>query len=97
MGQPKYKLKNCMEDLVWQYMEQILHCYEGLCNCDRCRYDIFAIALNSLPARYVVSDLGETYTKIQMLDNEFRVSVMTAISLAVDIVKSHPRHDDKVS
>jgi competence protein ComFB len=88
----RFKIRNCMEEIVWQYIDQVLESYDGLCKCERCKYDIFALALNNVASRYVVTDLGETYTKIQMLDHHFRAEIFTVISIATGIVKNNPRH-----
>lgn len=88
-----FKIKNCMEDVVLQNVDQVLKDYGDICKCEQCRCDIIALTLNEMPPRYVVSTLGETYTKTKVLDIQFKVDIFTAISKAVDIVKNNPRHD----
>lgn len=86
-------VKNYMEDLVWDHIDRIM-AKSNTCSCEKCRYDIAALALNFLPPRYVVTDKGETYTRIKALEQQFYVDVITAISHAVLVVNSRPHHDE---
>jgi competence protein ComFB len=81
-----------MEDAVTQYVDAVLKNYDDMCKCQQCRYDIMALVLNELEPRYVVSHIGETYTKAQLLDTQFRIDVVTAISNAANKVRANPRH-----
>lgn len=87
-------IKNYMENLVWDHLDQII-ANSNACNCEKCRYDIAALALNFLPPRYVVTDKGETYTRVKALEQQFNVDVITAISHAIQIVHSRPHHEDR--
>lgn len=86
------ELKNFMEDLVMQQIDAIISTSSNVCSCEKCRYDIAAMALNILPARYVVTTKGETYTKIKAQEQQFVVDIITAITAGIDIVKNHPHH-----
>ena len=85
-------IKNYMEDIVWQQLDSILASQRKVCTCERCRYDIAAMALTILPARYVVTEKGETYTKIKAQEQQFVVDIITAITAGINIVKNHPHH-----
>lgn len=87
------ELKNYMESLVWQHVEEVVANNQGACQCERCRYDIVALALNFLPPRYVVTQKGETWAKIKALEQQFYVDVVSAITNAVTIVRSTPHHN----
>lgn len=89
------ELKNCMEDIVWQSLDEMLSTREDICKCKKCRYDIMALALNFLPPRYVVTDAGETFAKVDSLEQQFSVDVLTAITNAMIIVGTRPRHDEE--
>jgi len=91
-GRNDLELKNYMETLVWQYLDEVVGSHKELCQCDRCRYDIVALALNFLPPRYIVTDKGETWAKVKVLEQQFYVDVLTALSHAITIVKSRPHH-----
>ncbi|SDE84311.1 late competence development ComFB family protein [Sporomusa acidovorans] len=86
------QLKNYMEDLVWQRLDEVMVANPQACNCENCRYDIAALALNFLPPRYVVTDTGETYTRIKALESQFNIDIVTAITHALQIVSSKPHH-----
>jgi len=85
-------LKNYMETFVWEYLDEILKKYPAICQCDICRHDIVAIALNNLPPKYIVREKGELYSKIDTLDTQYRIDVITALTRAAMIVKDQPRH-----
>jgi competence protein ComFB len=89
------RLKNYMEDVVLQYIDVVLKNYDDMCKCEQCRYDIMAIVLNELAPRYVVSNIGETYIKTQLLESQFRTDVVAAISNAANRVMAKPRHNVK--
>lgn len=86
-------LKNYMEDLVWEKIDEVLLQYPKACKCDFCRYDIAALALNSLPTRYIATRKGEIYTRINTLEQQFDVDITTALTRAIQIVSVHPRHE----
>ena len=49
-------------------------------------------ALNDLPPKYVVTEKGELYSKINTLEQQFEVDVVAAITKAAVLVKRRPRH-----
>ncbi|HOH89167.1 MAG TPA: late competence development ComFB family protein, partial [Bacillota bacterium] len=65
------------------------------CKCDKCRLDIIALALNSLPSKYVVSAKGELYAKVSELEQQFDIDVGTAIIKAAFLVNENPRHNEE--
>ncbi|HHV60461.1 MAG TPA: late competence development ComFB family protein [Clostridiaceae bacterium] len=86
-----YKLKNYMEDIVKALMGEILDDI-NVCKCEKCRMDISAIALNNLPPKYIVTEKGELYLKLNTLKQQFEVDVISAITHAAIMVKRNPRH-----
>ena len=82
-----------MEDLVMQQLDTVIASNKGVCGCQQCRHDIAAIALTILPAHYVVTPKGETYTKIKAMDIQFTVNIISAITEGIETVKSHPHHE----
>ena len=84
--------KNYMEDVVKQFIDQVLKDIK-VCNCKRCRLDILAISLNDLPPKYIVSNKGELYTKIEALKQQFEVDVLASLTKAAILVKERPRHE----
>lgn len=65
----------------------------GVCDCDQCAADILAFALNQLPPRYVVSQVGATAMKVQALTFQNNADVKSAIYKGADLIRQHPRHD----
>jgi len=83
-----------METLVDNALPQVYKSLPEACRCDGCQSDIKAIALNSLPPKYVSSDKGEVYTKTSSLSQQQEVDVIQAITKAISIVTGNPRHDN---
>lgn len=86
-----FKLKNTMEEVVARNIDSILNVM-NICKCEKCRMDIMAISLNDLPAKYVVTEAGELYTKVRELGQQFEVNVETAIIKAAIFVTKNPQH-----
>jgi competence protein ComFB len=86
------QLKNYMETLVWQQIDEVIAGHKDICTCEQCRYDIAALALNFLPPRYIVTQSGEMWTKVKALEQQFYVDIVTALTNAITLVKSRPHH-----
>ncbi|MDR1560562.1 MAG: late competence development ComFB family protein [Clostridiales bacterium] len=86
-------IKNYMEDCVSDMLDRVLSEIHS-CTCEKCKYDITAIALNSLPSKYVVTKRGQLYTKVASLQQQFDVDLIAAITKAAVIVNRNPRHNN---
>lgn len=86
------RIKNYMEDIVEMFLDNIIKDMD-VCKCDQCRADIIAIVLNQLPTKYVVTKEGETYSKTNILIQQFEIDVISAIAKATELVKKNPRHE----
>ncbi len=86
------QIKNYMEEIVFGQMKEVLNDI-NVCTCDKCILDIAAIALNDLPPKYIVTEKGELYSKLNTLSQQFEVDVVAAITKAAVLVKRKPRHD----
>ena len=86
------KMKNYMEDCVINILSTVIGSRD-ICQCERCKMDIIACALNKLPAKYVVSDAGDIYTRIQVMHSQFKSDITTAVTQAVELISANPRHD----
>ncbi|PHV69576.1 competence protein ComFB [Sporanaerobium hydrogeniformans] len=82
---------NYMEHLVKKQLDEVLKRYE-CCKCPQCKRDMYAYALNLLPAKYVTSLEGEAFTKLEMLDASARVKLITVTTEAVHTVIQNVRH-----
>lgn len=84
-------LKNHMEviveALVKQHMPEI-----DMCQCEHCRLDAMALALNRLQPAYVVSDRGELFASIDATYLQNQVDAEIAVLNALQMVKDSPRH-----
>lgn len=85
-------IKNYMEEIVFNLINEVLEDI-NVCNCEKCTMDIAAIALNDLPPKYIVTEKGELYSKINALKQQFEVDVIAAITKAAVLVKRKPRHE----
>lgn len=88
------KLKNCMEEAVADMLDDVIKDMD-ICKCERCRYDIAAIALNHLPPRYVVTEEGEIYARTNELAVQFAADIISEIIRAVEVVSKYPNHEVK--
>ncbi len=85
---------NLMEELV----DRLINAYiseTGCCDCEQCRADIRAYALNHLPPRYVVSTSGGIFVRVNALTHQSQADIATAIMKGIRVVTKHPRHNIK--
>ena len=87
-------MKNYMEEIVQNKMPDILKSMPDICTCDRCTMDMLAFALNCCPPKYVVTTKGKVYAKLNVLQGQFDVDVIRAITDAAVRVGKAPRHDN---
>ena len=86
------ELVNYMEKLVKSKLEDVLNMRKDICHCEQCKLDIMAVALNNLTPRYIVTDRGKLYTRLDMMEVQFGVDILMAISKGIKVVTEHPRH-----
>lgn len=86
------ELKNVIEDLVREKLDEYLEKRDDICKCKQCKLDILAIVLNNFPPKYIVTKKGEAYSRLNALSLQFNVDILTAIIQACEIVKRNPRH-----
>lgn len=80
-----------MEDLVREKLDEIIDTLD-CCKCEQCRTDILSYALNRLSPKYVSTDVGRAYAKLDTLSLQFEVDLMAALYEAAEKVKKNPRH-----
>jgi competence protein ComFB len=83
---------NVTEIIAQAKVAEVIEMMEA-CTCPKCVYDILAIALNSLPTRYVTTDLGKQFIQLNSYKKQFETDVVAALIKACQIVKDSPRHD----
>ncbi|MCR4434243.1 MAG: late competence development ComFB family protein [Clostridiales bacterium] len=86
------QIKNYMEEIVFNLIKEVLADI-NVCTCEKCVLDIAAVALNDLPPKYIVTERGEIYSRIETLKQQFEVDVIAAITKAAVLVKRKPRHE----
>lgn len=87
------ELKNFMEDIVLSKMEEVLRQYPNCCTCENCKRDIAILALNHLPPRYISTEKGHIFARVESMGSEYAVETVTQIADAIEIVMAHPRHE----
>ena len=88
------KLVNVTEEIVRGLVSFLLHGveYPTFCHCEQCEMDVAAIALNSLPARYVASEESRDAAFNQMNTPESIEEINKQIIRALHLVKQYPSH-----
>ncbi len=85
-------VKNHMEIVVEQALEDMMKRDPEICDCDACQADVMAFTLNQLPPKYYVTEQGGVYNKANELTIQFAADVTRALVTAIEKVKGHPRH-----
>lgn len=85
-------IHNYMEDVVKDMLEELILKRENICKCEKCKFDMIAWALNRLPAKYVVSDKGRIFTKLQEVEIQFRADVVRELTKAISHISKNPQH-----
>ncbi|MDR1703999.1 MAG: late competence development ComFB family protein [Clostridiales bacterium] len=87
-------LKNYMETVVEELLGYGMKSAE-CCECEICKADVAAIALNNLPPQYVAG--REIYAKLNTMRQQFYVDVLTEVTKAASVVAKSPRHDSIIT
>lgn len=88
---------NIVEQLIWDYIDEVLDRKPGICRCETCRMDMVAYALNRVKPRYAVTDKGETIARAQFLDRQLYLDIIVNLTEAANIVSAKPRHEVGIS
>jgi len=86
-------LINTMEKAVTAQLHELQPRFPQVCFCKRCQLDIIALALNSLPPRYVVTCEGEVYARTSQLRQQYCTDITVALIQAIRKVHNCPRHN----
>lgn len=85
---PEVAVRTLLDEVLGNYARK----YPDICRCERCRDDIMALALNSLPVKYVVTNQGTIITRTVYECIGGKVQVIAAITSAIQKVQKNPRH-----
>ncbi len=86
------EMKNTMEGLVEKALNEYLENKNGICQCEKCKLDMKAYALNKLPAHYIVNQRGFIHEKMDEMQTQFSVDVLKVVIEAVQQISKRPRH-----
>lgn len=87
-------LINVMEKLVDDKLAEMLK-GENCCKCEQCLEDMKAKALNQLPPKYVSSQRGALFSKLDAVSRQNSVSLNVAVANAIACISAHPSHPPK--
>lgn len=85
--------RNIMESIVEEKYDEIKDTLD-CCQCEQCRSDVIAFALNHLPAKYVVTRKGELYAKYSGVGEQYRIDILSQLAQGVSLVRQHPNHEN---
>ncbi|NLP30858.1 MAG: late competence development ComFB family protein [Clostridiales bacterium] len=84
-------LLNVTEKLVFEYVDEIMGKLK-VCNCPTCKNDVIALALNSLPQKYVTTHAGKQFLLLDTYRKQYETDIISALTKACVRVKVSPRH-----
>ena len=84
-------LVNILEELVKGTIDSIMPTM-NMCNCEICRLNACAIALNVLTPHYVTTTKGGLIAKVITEERANQIQVLVETTKALMIVKEHPLH-----
>ncbi len=86
------QLSNVMEVVVAEKLSAHIGAFNMTCTCDRCLSDVLALALNELPAKYIVNDALEPVVRAaHEADQDEATKVLAVLSYATKKVSDAPR------
>ncbi len=86
------KLKNIIEDIATDFMDNCLAMRYHICTYPSCKKDMLAYVLSHVPAKYVTTDKGALHIIIDQTRLEKEAEIARAVISAVEIVSKNPRH-----
>ena len=90
----KYRVMNVVESIAKDNVLEIMDRME-MCTCPKCTCDVLALAMNSLPTKYVTTDAGKQFAKLDTYKRQFETDVDIALMKACMTVKEFPLHEEE--
>lgn len=87
-------LINIAELMVRENVDMVMRKL-NVCPCRSCYNNVLALALNSLPTKYVTTNKGRQYFQLDAYRNHYETDVLAALTKACVRVKAAPRHGEK--
>lgn len=91
MLEPSEELINIAEVLAREKLSLVMDRMK-VCMCKTCVNDVLALALNSLPTKYVTTDAGKQYFQRDEYKKQYETEILAALTKACVRVKASPRH-----
>jgi competence protein ComFB len=89
--QSELLLVNIVEELVRQTVDYLISTM-AMCDCNICRLNACAIALNALNPHYVTTTKGALLTRIPSEMKNYQAQILVEATKALMIVKENPLH-----
>lgn len=86
------QIRNYMEDIVSDALEELLVQKDDICKCQKCKLDMMVWALNRLHPKYSVSEKGRFFTKLEEEEVQSKADVVRELAKAITNVSKNPRH-----
>ncbi|MCI1930530.1 MAG: late competence development ComFB family protein [Clostridia bacterium] len=87
----EYQYVNVFEEIVKSRIDEFLKLFD-VCTCPRCKVDVMALALNGLPAKYIVVDSSYVSPLLNFFSSQYKGAVTAQLSRACSVVKNNPHH-----
>lgn len=94
LEEKRHHVYNVVEIIANETISDVMERMD-MCTCVQCTGDVLALALNSLPTKYVTSDAGKQYIQLSAFKKQFETDVEIALMKACMTVKAAPNHDGK--
>ncbi|MBE6072268.1 MAG: hypothetical protein E7208_09950 [Clostridium butyricum] len=65
----------------------------GVCTCNKCLKDIYALSLNNLKPHYIVSMRGIDSEELDYKFETLKDDIMKQIKISIERIKKNPKHD----
>ena len=88
------EMHNLLEEEVIRTVNNQLKETPIVCDCDKCKMDIVAITLNNLKPKYVVSDKGRLFGRINSMTYQYNADIIKEVTKAIAIVGKNPLHSN---
>lgn len=87
----QFRLTNISEEAVKRELRLVWDKVE-ICQCEKCFYDVCAIALNNVPPYYATTPVGEVLSNTAVLVPEFKHIMLVELTKAISKVRENPQH-----
>ncbi|MBD7985196.1 late competence development ComFB family protein [Sporosarcina sp. Sa2YVA2] len=86
---------NVMEEVIYDVLHQYKKELKLSCECERCKDDIMAIALNQVKPQYIVNEKHTPYIRAaHVADRQGATNILSTVIKAARIVADSPRCDN---